>query len=118
MKLRKGFVSNSSSSSFVIDPKYVTKGLDDIQKKLEMLLDFYNKFHGKSLKFEDVFEEPFVLYEENYDLSNQFAGNSSEWDIRAPKGSVIINSTGDNSIPWEIMQWIEWGMLATRYHLG
>ena len=40
MKLRKGFVSNSSSSSFICDTKMP---LEEVEKTLREFVEFYNK---------------------------------------------------------------------------
>jgi len=40
------------------------------------------------------------------------------YQTEANIGKIIIKSESDNSIPGEIMEWIESAFSAQRYHLG
>lgn len=55
MKMRNGFVSNSSSSSFVIWTKELS---EEVKEKLSQLVDDYNNdthYDGECLEWEDHF---------------------------------------------------------------
>lgn len=56
MKLRKGFVSNSSSCSFLVIGIQTPEETD---KKLHEIIDFHNKMIGSNYKFEDFFNPSF-----------------------------------------------------------
>ena len=114
MKNRIGFVSNSSSCSFILNPRW---DLNVVKEKLRMLVDFYNKFNSIDIKLEYMFMEPFISDGNNFEL-NDIAGNSEDWDIQTRPGEIVIVSKSDNTVPYEIISWIEFGMDARRYHLG
>jgi hypothetical protein len=111
MKKRTGFVSNSSSSSFIC---HTDMSLDEVNDKLVILLDFYNEFDERTLSFDDVFSEPFIA-------SKEYA--SSDWAKHYPEmadseGKIVIEGACDNSIPWTLFDFIEDKFEATRCHLG
>lgn len=111
MKLRTGFVSNSSSSSFICE---TDMSVDQVREKLVVLLNAHNELFGTSLSFYEVFDDPFVA-DDSY--------CNSEWadyhrPMREAKGKVIIESVGDNSIPYEMWRYIEELFAADRCHLG
>ena len=111
MKIRSGFVSNSSSSSFICDT-HMSPG--EVEYKLRELLDFYNKMFERCFEFEEVFEEPFRddtgIWKK--EIEDYIAGSIET------KGKIIINSRSDNSIPWEIVDFIENLFNGYRIHLG
>lgn len=111
MKIREGFVSNSSSSSFVCS---TDMSVDEVREKLEKMVEFLNDFNDGFLTFDDVFRDPFIADEEYC---------SGEWadyypTIKNSKGKMIIESAGDNSIPYEMFDLIEDRFNAVRCHLG
>jgi hypothetical protein len=111
MKKRIGFVSNSSSSSFIC---HTDMSLEDVNDKLVILLDFYNEFNDTNLSFDEVFCEPFVA-------SKEYA--SDEWGktysaIAESEGKIVIEGSCDNSIPWTLFDFIEDKFEAIRCHLG
>lgn len=138
MKIREGFVSNSSSSSFVCLSKISAK---TAKERLKALLDVYNLLTNSHLTFEETFQDPFVVsshdkrskaYKEEMDgwifgkdapYQNARVGNSftdravigKESDL---DGKLIINGVGDNSIPYTLFDLIEEGFNGTRLHLG
>jgi len=57
MKTRQGFVSNSSSCSFLVTGDLDPKQADE---KLKEIIDFHNKMSGDNVKFEDVFNPSFT----------------------------------------------------------
>ena len=117
MKTRTGFVSNSSSSSFVCDTK---KSITEVNEDLKVLLDFWNKWmpeHWDSddlteRKFEDVFGEIFIADEKHEKMMTE------DWQYEEPAGRLIIRSADDNSIPCEMFELIERKFNGYRNHLG
>ena len=111
MKIRNGFVSNSSSSSFICDTKM---SVEEVRDKLQKIVEFYNDMTDERLMFDEVFHEPFV--------SDDSYCNSSWADhyyaMKESKGKIIIESAGDNSIPYLLMDFIESIFDADRCHLG
>ena len=128
MKIRNGFVSNSSSSSFICS---TSMDLEKVRQKLETMLNNYNDLFEDSLKFDEVFEEPFRIsgqdamsreYKDHI-FSWIFQKNGRCWITGVEKiddldGKLIINSAGDNSVPWELVDTIEKLFEGQRVHLG
>lgn len=109
MKIRSGFVSNSSSSSFVLDTKL---SLEEITVKLHMLLDFYNDFFDQELEFDEVFRKPFIA---NKVYSTQM---KESWGYTCEVGKKVIESAWDNSIPYALFEMIREKFDGYRNHLG
>ena len=103
MKIRSGFVSNSSSSSFVVN-KTVTIDPSQVKELLTKLLTFYTEWTGERLSFEEVFDDPFVATKEYVD---EFNRDRQGCDHINNPGNVIINSASDNSIPYELYDLIQ-----------
>jgi hypothetical protein len=63
MLFRNGFVSNSSSSSFILGAYGESENisLEYVDHWLHTLLDMYNELFQKNLAFEEVFDPPFVV---------------------------------------------------------
>jgi hypothetical protein len=67
MKIRKGFVSNSSSSCFIINANYRTGGLkkdfssEEIVESLKIMLDCYKKLFDFDLTYDEVFDDPKII---------------------------------------------------------
>ena len=40
------------------------------------------------------------------------------YEVEENVGKIIIESTTDNSIPWEIIDWVESAFSSKRWHLG
>ena len=112
MKMRSGFVSNSSSSSFVCQTKMTIK---EVEEALHQLLNFYNEFSGENLKFNKVFKKPFYPTKEFVKNMNENWGHLY-YDYSEDK--MVIESTDDNSIPYALFNLIEEKFEASRNHLG
>jgi len=111
MKIRRGYVSNSSSSSFVCSTKM---SVDEVREKLEKMVEFLNEFDDENLTFDEIFRDPFIADEE-------YCGG--EWadhypTIKNSKGKIIIESAWNSSIPYEMFEFIENKFEAIRCHLG
>ena len=114
MKIRQGFVSNSSSSSFVCD---ISMPLDEIKKKLNLMLDTYNKLHIIEKQYDDVFREPFIG-DEKYEKDSISFFRKHYDNLPTVEDKVIIESADDNSIPYELWEQINFVFNAQRIHLG
>ena len=114
MKIRLGYVSNSSSSCFIL-AKWGTCefSLKEITDILQKMLNFYNDLEGENLPFDDVFQKPKKATEKDIDL---LAG----WRVAASevKGKTLIYSKDDNSIPGLLFGLIEEKFNGERIHLG
>lgn len=117
MKLRLDFVTNSSSSCFVCK---TDKSIGEIRFQLQVMLDTYNLTTGKTLAFEDVFEEPFIS--DNPEAINESAtGHYWSYDkkeLKEMQNKVLIYSASDNTIPYSLWELIEEAFDAIRKHLG
>ena len=115
MKIRLGFVSNSSSEAFICgtwgDCKY---SIEETIKILQKMLNFYNDLEEKNLSFETVFETPRMGDKEDEKLLVN-GWDVSEWKI---KDKMIIYSQDDNSIPFMLFEMISQKFNAERIHLG
>jgi len=150
MKIRKGFVSNSSSSSFICDNKSnltieqvkkILVNIFELATDAETIKTEDNKHRGFPNRFEDMFQEPFIIkdltekYVEYEDVINyidmiwnwkraykndfndpfKYAGIKNKKDFI---GKLIINSTSDNTIPYEFFDFIKNTFDGERVHLG
>ncbi len=114
MKIRQGFVSNSSSEAFICGVwggcKYNIK---ETIKILQKMLDFYNDLEDQDLDINDVFKAPKIATEKDIDLLDG-------WDVSESrvKDKLLIYSAEDNSIPYLLFGMIEQKFDADRIHLG
>jgi len=71
------------------------------------------------LSFEDIFEPVFILTKEIYENRKN---DGYDWCTKSNIGKIIIESAYDNSIPGELMEWIETSFggykNVNRFHLG
>jgi hypothetical protein len=130
MKIRKGFISNSSSTSFVIDywtedkkkRKSKRKSISEVRKTLDRIVRAYNIINQTRAQKIRMFKIGYVTdeiikarcdYEREYDYNKK-----GDWvrmplsaqqrkQIQSQKGKIIINSVKDNSIPYQIQEIIE-----------
>jgi hypothetical protein len=124
MKIRTGFVSNSSTSSFVCDTEM---SLSEIKLKLKMIVDFARNMDLISPQsfFKDIFKKPFIAdkkYAKNISHYIEVYKDNSLIDISNKKedifGKIIIESASDNTIPYELFDLIEFIFKGERIHLG
>ncbi len=118
MKTRLGFVSNSSSTSFLVLGMNTKK----VYKLLQKIIDDYNKDNGE-VKLESILsvkkntkeiKKEMREMQEIYGITDAVIENTK----------VIIDSIDSNSIPWEIQEAIpnefyrREGVTVERQHWG
>jgi len=112
MKVRKSFVSNSSSSSFICDSGHTKK---EVAELLISLTDFWTEWSMKNQQFLDMFLLPFEATEEY--VEEMEASWGPLWQSITP-GQIVIESAYDNSIPYQLHDLIEHKFKAYRIHRG
>jgi hypothetical protein len=136
-------ITNSSSELFVCDVK---KSIAAVKEMLEEMLKEWNRlaqkgFFGsyyvtndrynldnKKVKpkrpthtFSKTFGDIYVYTKDNYEedvRTGQTGRYAWGYESMGSIGKIIITSAKDNSIPSELMDWIESAFNARRFHLG
>ena len=116
-------ITNSSSEIFVIkDPKDTEMSLDSYRGFLGDLRSYIIAF----LKLEHK-EQNYTYYNEPEDCYEVSIADHKHYDLfyeyGYDVGDLLIESTEDNSIPWEVMDYIQesaqnHGYSCKRRHLG
>lgn len=143
MKTRNGFVTNSSSSLFIVrvnqwrdeDEKW---DLQDVKEVLQIMLDSYNAIYNSDLKFDNVFT--YVAGSKDDDKALREAFDDCCWDADAKydvydevfyenfdtdktymdivKTGEFVILSGNNTIPYQLFDYIRKVLNANRLHLG
>lgn len=132
MKFRTDFVTNSSSSCFVVE---TGENMGEVKKALQKILKGYGiMLDSPTLPYNDIFHGPYVYTKEAFveheaevkkwkeERKNE---RSSAWDWDGWRyeskdniGKVLIMSASDNTVPWDICEIIERRFKTRREHLG
>ena len=111
MKIRNGFVSNSSSSSFLINAR--DYNVEDIKYYIEKLLDAENFIRKSDISIDDICNIKYInsveyIFDEAFKYEhNSYLGKDHQRYIKRksenyPRGAILVDSISDNSIPWHI----------------
>lgn len=105
-------ITNSSTELFVCD---TDKSVEVVKQILQDKLDSWNRNEGHNRSFDDVFCEPYIYTKEMYESRSEWA-----WDWENPDsiGKMIIESNGDNAIPYDMWDDINYIFNGCNYHLG
>jgi hypothetical protein len=118
MKARNGFVSNSSSTSFIIDAsKY---SLEKVTNYVQKLLDAQNEINDTATTLAEIcfIEKNDSIKEINKQIKEYYFCDKSQSSIIIHNGPVVIvGSVDDNSIPWTIQEGLE-HIAIRRQHWG
>lgn len=114
MKIRSGFVSNSSSSSFICN---TNKSPKTVKGQLVKIVELYNELSGKNNKFSDIFEEPFVANKVLYKIFNGYMSKNEIEKLISDKKLIIISSDC-NTVPDCFYDLIEEVYNSRYVHLG
>ena len=102
-------ITNSSTELFVLD---TNKSLKTIKEILQEAIDLHNSSMGTNLKFEDVFDDPYI--------GEAPLGGWEDFYTSKIIGGVVLKGASDNSIPFWMFDFIEniFGWRTERFHLG
>lgn len=116
MKIRTGFVSNSSSSSFIIDSLKFT--IEEVKEKMEVMRELFN-LTGKEEGSCVFLEEDYAVFIASEEYEKEMIKEWGEYyNYKDCASKIILNSTKDNSIPYELFDFIENAFDCSRYRLG
>lgn len=125
MKVRKGFVTNSSSSSFIIEESNEVT-IDSLKEAISLLLKA-EKIHFKETnEIEEAIEEPVIITEEmiqeekkeiedNYSLEDIDHYNLRELHDE-DAGKILIREAYDNSLPGFIKEYLRFELPSRPRH--
>ncbi len=123
MKIRNGFVSNSSSSSFLIPTENISE--DMIRGLIIKLVEIENLVNKSNLTIDDICtvytnnDASYIFVNrmetaQKYNLLDTYTEASACYNKYKNKSCIVVDSTGDNSIPWSIQDYLE--NLGERFH--
>jgi hypothetical protein len=117
MKIRNGFVSNSSSSSFLIK---TDENINEVKQFLENCIKFGNN-NGLNeyieSSYEMIFDEPFDPNSDS-EFIEQIKYYLNEYNVNIKDYNIVVNSVGDNSVPYWMFDIIGTKYCCRRLHLG
>lgn len=114
MKARSGFVSNSSSSCFIVSSwRNKESTIEDAEKLMSDLVNLYAKWFDDEFTKDDYTIEIMEKSYEDYLVNDWEFGHAKDCASK-----LMIQSTDDNSIPYCLFDIIEDALGLTRLHLG
>lgn len=125
MKIREGFVSNSSSSSFILNhniskeiPKFTVKQVEDNLKGLFDLFDKqfkgqYSKVERKAIHVQKILGKDYKEKYKNRNIDGYILDK-----IKDDETYIEIYDDYDNTFPFPTQDWIERLFSADKLHLG
>lgn len=117
MKIRNGFVSNSSSSSFILDGnKY---SVEIIGEYISKLLEAENLIQHSDKKVDDICTIKKYNYVEDY-YKDSYIEDYEEYGYKRVVCDcpvIVVDSVRDNSIPWAVQSPLE-DIALKRHHWG
>lgn len=110
-------ITNSSSVIFVYKEG---KTEDIIRQALEEMYTAYKKVRTDDNYYGDELNDLLTIKTATEEDVKYWKKAAIDWDYNfdVKVGDILIESTSDNSIPWGLMDMIENGFQATRFHLG
>lgn len=118
MKIRNGYVGNSSSSCFICNTNL---SLTEIESILHDMISLWNKITNTDdpdLTYDDVFIGPYAGGPQYDKFLATWYGEYNSPATERTKDKIIIESNGDNAIPYPLFELIEFAFDAEREHLG
>ena len=111
MKYRHGFVSNSSSSSFICGTGVTVEEAEEIMKEIA---DIARRLGSSSWRHRCEY----TVFTAGKYYADGWEGHYPEMEDAAARGLTIVESACDNAIGVDLWDSIEEKLGATRYHLG
>ena len=104
MKIRNGFVSNSSSSSFIVGEEFTLEQTKEIMKKIEDSLESIDIHLKDTYKIIEKTKEDYKDW--------------SDYNYIPDRKMIVVENLESNGIPYESFNIIDSKLEATRIHLG
>jgi len=135
MKIRNGFVSNSSSTSFIVDYWNNSKTeftIEEVEEITNRAVKAYNLLMNSSINKGDIMKIGIVddeLIKEKKEYATERELINDKWveipltgeqinAIEEQKGKIVIHTKEDNSIPYVLSEMIDALLHTDRWHWG